>query len=67
MLPTAVNAENYWLVFGGKRSGGLAYSWQIPTSSKQECEVELEKILDSKNWSRLDLYDEGSGICIKGK
>ena len=43
-LPIAVNAETwYLLVKQGEGTKGRSYAWQIPTSSKEECDEKNQK------------------------
>ena len=61
-LPTAVNAETWYLLGKGER--GATYS--IPMESKEDCEEQGERFIKGKNW-------KGTGVfmlnyfCIKGK
>ena len=69
-LPTAVNAETWWLIVGARfaRVKPATTSWQVPTNSLKECKDAGEKILSNKKlngevfWSGLVAYE-----CIKGK
>ena len=69
-LPTAVNAETWWLIVGARfaRSKPATTSWQVPTNSLEECKNAGEKILANEKlngqifWSGLVGYE-----CIKGK
>ena len=66
LSPITANAETYWLIFRGQRSQYGQNSWQVPTSSKQECETALEQALDKNNWSGAS-PQYTAGICLKGK
>ena len=65
--PIAANAETYWLIFRGERTNSGPNSWQVPTSSKQECETALDRALDRNNWSGKTPPMARTGICLKGK
>ena len=67
LSPIAANAETYWLIFRGERTNSGPNSWQVPTSSKQECETALERALNKKNWSGGFESTSTGGICLKGK
>ena len=61
-LPTAVNAETYYLLV--KSSAG--YGTSIPIGTLAECEIEGNKVIRKNTWKG------GSSIifsytCIKGK
>ena len=68
-LPTAVNAETWWLLMRGINNGAGIIAWQIPTQSQQQCNEEKSKALNRENWAsnskmrRLVL----DAICLKGK
>ena len=66
LSPIAASAETYWLVFRGEHSIDGPTAWQVPTSSKEECEAALERVLNKKNWSGFKPNAKG-GICLKGK
>ena len=61
-LPTAVNAESYYLLvtFGGDRN------FTVPMESLEQCEEQLAKVSNMKNWNRKYSQWVG-GICIEGK
>ena len=69
-LPTAVNAETWWLIMRGRTHQAQGdVSWTIPTSSEQECKQEREKAINLENWKsngkfRRLLVD---AVCLKGK
>tara|TARA_B100000212_G_scaffold58032_1_gene38944 strand:- start:872 stop:1054 length:183 start_codon:yes stop_codon:yes gene_type:complete len=44
-LPTAVNAETYWLVMSSKEGSTLV---TIPTNNIEECEASGAKYLEAK-------------------
>ena len=47
-LPSAVNAETWWLMAAGKFDGmaiRVPVNWSIPTNSEQECEFAGQKFL----------------------
>ena len=58
-LPTAVNAESYWLILHSFRGTGKAFE-KIEMESMEQCE-EQGKVFMS-NVSALNRY-----ICLKGK
>ena len=69
-LPTAVNAETWWLIMRGRKhqSQGVV-SQTIPTSTEQECKHGREKPINLENWRsnvtfRRLLVD---AVCLKGK
>ena len=67
-LPTAVNAETWWLMAAGKfnqGAGSTAHRWAIPTNSEQECEFAGQKFL---NGSFPAISSKMRGyVCVKGK
>ena len=60
-LPTAVNAESYYLLISGSH-----INQNVPMSSLEECEQNLIKVIDQKNWKPKRVHWLGA-ICIKGK
>ena len=65
-LPTAVNAETWWLMAAG-RYGNSSYNWSIPTNSEKECEFAGQNFLNKK-WRRIILTsDMIDYVCVKGK
>ncbi len=66
LSPIAAKAETYWLLLWRVRPD--SFQWQIPTSSKEECNAALKKVLDKENWSGLKTEKKFTGgICVKGK
>ena len=73
-LPTAVNAETWWLMAAGrnrKQAGSTSYTWAIPTNSKEECEIAGEKFLNN-DWKEILTQapkgkDSVAYLCVKGK
>ena len=62
LIPTVAKAETWWLlVHGGKD----APAWQIPTSSKKECNEQKDIVRNKKNWDG-DIWSLRA-ICLKGK
>ena len=71
-LPTAVNAETWWLLLRGSAKQTIqSVAWEIPTSSKKECEAEKTKVLDVDNWDGYKHENRTkllvTAICLKGK
>ena len=62
LSPIAAKAETWWLLIDG---GKDAPAWQIPTSSKKDCNEQKEIVLNKKNWDG-NIWSL-SGICLKGK
>ena len=62
-LPTAVNAETWWLM-ASAYNYGLA-NWSIPTNSEQECEFAGQKFLNSSLPGVSPRYR--GYVCVKGK
>ena len=65
-LPTAVNAETHWLLVKGKAYKAGAYSWQMPTDSRAECEAAKSKVISSSSWDGKYPILLGA-ICLPGK
>ena len=72
VLPTAVNAETWWLMAAGrhnKQAGSTSYTWSIPTSSETECEIAGKKFIN--DWDEglaKGQYKSSLGyVCVKGK
>jgi len=57
-LPTAVNAETYWLVMSSKAGSTLV---TIPTNNIEECEESGAKYVGAK-FAKYVKY-----VCLKGK
>ena len=68
-LPTAVNAETWWLLVRGKRLGAEpVVVWEIPITSEKECEIAKTKVLNSENWEGYKSENiKPTAICLKGK
>ena len=69
-LPTAANAETWWLVVGARfaRVKPATTSWQIPTNSLDECERAGEKLLaNSQLNGKVFSKDLIAYECLKGK
>ena len=69
-LPTAVNAETWWLIMRGRthQAQGVV-SWTIPTSSEQECKQERDKAINLENWKSNGTFRRllVDAVCLKGK
>ena len=63
-LPTAVNAETWWLMASGVSVGNA--NWSIPTNSEQECEFAGQKFLNSSLLKGIKPQYRGY-VCVKGK
>ena len=61
-LPTAVIAENYYLLVGTK---GYR-NWTVPMESIEECEKSLTRVIKKSNWEG-DTRGNLVAICVKGK
>ncbi len=67
-MPTAVNAESWWLLVRGQKKGTQAnVSWEIPTTSEKECEIAKTKVLNNENWEGRTAKLMVTAICLKGK
>ena len=65
-LPTAVNAEDYYLVI----NIGTYTSNTVPMKTLEGCKAALEKAMNSSNWSYLKGNQKPSylqGICLKSE
>ena len=63
-LPTAVNAETWWLMAAGV--GHAGHNWAIPTNSEQECEFAGQKFLNGSY--PIVINEKARGyVCVKGK
>ena len=70
LLPTAANAETWWLIVGGRDGGAGSYSMgtgliKVPMSSEKECEISGSKLMDSEVHGKI--YKHMRFSCIKGK
>ena len=68
-LPTAVNAETWWLMAAGKfnqAAGSTSHNWAIPTSSEKECEQAGQKFLNGDYPNTIGKKARGY-VCVKGK
>jgi len=66
-LPTAVNAETWWLMANGtylNGSGTTSSNWSIPTNSEIECEAAGQKFINN-DWKKM--LDRPRYVCVKGK
>ena len=63
-LPTAVNAETWWLMAGVRFSNVGTSTWSIPTNSLKECEAAGQKFIN-KDWKKT--FDRAKYVCVKGK
>ena len=72
-LPTAVNAETWWLMAAGKSyqgGGATSNTWAIPTSSEKECEQAGQKFLnavDAGDYPNTVVKKNRGYVCVKGK
>ena len=69
-LPTAVNAETWWLVVGARyRNFGQPVQTDmvtIPTNTEQECKLAGEKLLQDGGINGI-IYEKVNYSCLKGK
>ncbi len=68
-LPSAANAETWWLMAAGKfnqAAGSTAHNWAIPTNSEQECEFAGQKFLNGQYPNTIGTKARGY-VCVKGK
>ncbi len=67
-LPTAVNAETWWLMAAGRYNAAVPFStWTVPFTSEEQCEAAGKKFVDKK-WDRKVLPDRMKDyLCVKGK
>ena len=68
-LTSAVNAETWWLMAGGKTTGApiaTSLNWSIPTHSQQECEFAGQKFLNASFPNVIGTKPRGY-VCVKGK
>jgi len=62
-LPTAVNAENYYLLVSVRDS-----NFTVPMKSLEQCEEQLAVVTNIDNWKVTPVNSKKvGGICIKGK
>ena len=68
LLPTAANAETWYLILGGrfKHVHGMTDLIKVPMSSEQECDAAGAKI-NGDSGIHGDIYMHVRHICIKGK
>ena len=66
LLPTGANAETHWLLVKGKAYKAGAYSWQMPTDTRAECETAKSKVISSSSWDGKNPILLGA-ICLPGK
>ena len=59
------------MVRGSAKQTIQSVAWEIPTSSKKECEAEKTKVLDVDNWDGYKHENRTkllvTAICLKGK
>ena len=67
-LPTAVNAETWYLMAVGRQMARESTSnqWLIPTSSKEECEVAGQAFIN-RGWGGVFAEKRVEYLCVKGK
>ena len=68
-LPSAANAETWWLMAAGKfnqAAGSTAHNWAIPTNSEQESEFAGQKFLNGQYPNTIGTKARGY-VCVKGK
>ena len=67
-LPTAVNAETWWLMAAGRYNTTAPFStWTVPFSSEKQCEAAGKKFMD-KEWNKKVLPDRMKDyLCVEGK
>ena len=67
-LPSAVNAETWWLMAAGRYNTTAPFStWTVPFSSEKQCEAAGKKFLD-KEWNKKVLPDRMKDyLCVEGK
>ena len=67
-LPTAVNAETWYLMAVGRQMARESTSnqWLIPTSSKEECEVAGQEFIN-RGWGGVFAEKRVEYLCVKGK
>ena len=63
-LPTAVNAESYWMIIMLATSKGNSLE-KVEMTSIVQCEEQAEKI--KKDFKERGLYQSFDFSCIKGK
>ena len=68
-LPSAANAETWWLMAAGKynpAAGSTSHTFSLPTSSEQECEFAGQKFLNGDFPYTIGPKARGY-VCVKGK
>ena len=69
MLPTAVNAETWWLLVGFKQTKGRGTTSQVvtmPMQNEQECEDAGGEIISNKGLHG-EVFSHARYVCVKGK
>ncbi len=66
VLPTAANAETYWLILSGTRTTAGAML-KVPMSTMEECELAGKKVMQSDHHARHYMWESMRYICVKGK
>tara|TARA_A100001011_G_C14084753_1_gene746017 strand:- start:650 stop:892 length:243 start_codon:yes stop_codon:yes gene_type:complete len=67
-LPSAVNAETWWMMAAGRTMGVNPFStWTVPFSSEADCEA-AGKIFMDKKWDESVLHNKAKDyLCVRGK
>ena len=63
-LPTAVNAESYWLLIRSM-SGQARAMEKIEMASIEQCEEEIKKLL--MRWDMKEKHGQDQFACVTGK
>ena len=67
-LPSAANAETWWLMAAGRYNTTAPFStWTVPFSSEKQCEAAGKKFMD-KEWNKKVLPNRMKDyLCVERK
>ena len=65
-VPTAANAETYWLILSGTRAN-VGAMLKVPTSTMEECELAGKKVMQSEHHAKKYMWSSMRYVCVKGK
>ena len=69
LLPTAVNAETWWLIVGARYKNfkpAQTDMISVPTSTEQECKDAGKKLVEDEGINGR-IYEKVNFVCLKGK
>ena len=64
-LPTAINAESYWLILRDRTRGGGVGLEKIEMSSNEKCENQIDKLINQ--WIIKEIHLQRRFAFIVGK